>query len=195
MQVYESLQERILCLPASCALASGFLVYLGPYQFPFRRSMLTISWVKCLNDRGLPLVLDSLSLIKGRVIKWQMESLTHLLSNSSEISIPSEEWRVHFATDQINNDLFISNTDNKINESNPKMLDTSRQNINNNNNMDKDVSPAQDLNNAINQNDSFQQQSFLEESTLKLDEHHSSRGSDDVKKNKKNFFIKKSFFF
>ena len=178
MQVYESLQERILCLPASCALASGFLVYLGPYQFPFRRSMLTVNWVKCLNDRGLPLVLDSLSLIKGRVIKWQMESLSHLLSNSNEISIPSEEWRVHFASDQINNDLFISNTD-KMNESNPKMIDTSRTNANN---MEKNISPSHDANNTINQNDSFQQQSFLEESTLKIDEHRSSRGSEDVKK-------------
>ena len=97
---------------------------------------------------------------------------------SNEISIPSEEWRVHFASDQINNDLFISNTD-KMNESNPKMIDTSRKNANN---MEKNISPSHDANNTINQNDSFQQQSFLEESTLKIDEHRSSRGSEDVKK-------------
>jgi dynein heavy chain len=107
MQIYESLQERIFCLPASCALAAGFIVYLGPYQFPFRRIMLTNNWIKCLNDRGLPLVLDSLNLVKGRVVKWQMDSLTHLLANSSVITIPGEEWRVHFASEKIENQLFI----------------------------------------------------------------------------------------
>lgn len=90
MQVYESVKERIFCLPASCALAAGFLVYLGPYQFPFRRIMLTNNWIKCLQDRGLPLVLDYLNLIKGRVVKWQMDSLAHLLSNSHIINIPGE---------------------------------------------------------------------------------------------------------
>lgn len=170
MQVYESLQERILCLPASCALASGFLTYLGPYQFPFRRLMLTIHWVKCLNDRGLPLVLDSLNLIKGRVVKWQMESLTHLLTSSNDVSIPSDDWRVHFASDQITNDLFISNNDKSI-ESKIKILSGSKQNL-----QQQNVSQSHDLN-----ADSFQQAgSFLEESTLKIDDRPSSRGTEDV---------------
>lgn len=109
MQVYESVQERIFCLPASCALAAGLLVYLGPYQFPFRRIMLTNNWIKCLNDRGLPLVLDSINLIKGRVVKWQMESLVHLLANSNIVPIPGDDWKVHFASDQIDNQLFMGN--------------------------------------------------------------------------------------
>ena len=109
MQVYESVQERIFCLPASCALASGLLVYLGPYQFPFRRIMLTNNWIKCLNDRGLPLVLDSINLIKGRIVKWQMESLVHLLANSNIVPIPGDDWKVHFASDQIDNQLFMGN--------------------------------------------------------------------------------------
>jgi dynein heavy chain len=108
MQIYDSLKERIFCLPGACALAAGFLVYLGPYQFAFRRSMLTIHWVKCLNDRGLPLVLDSLSLIKGRVVKWQMESLAHLLAYSSDLAIPGEDWKVHFASESVA-DTFICN--------------------------------------------------------------------------------------
>ena len=107
MQIYESLQERIFCLPGVCALASGFLTYLGPYQFQFRRLMLTSVWVKCLSDRGLPLVIDSLNLIKGRVVKWQMESLAHLLPFSANVSIPGEEWKVHFASDQLTNEPFI----------------------------------------------------------------------------------------
>lgn len=109
MQIYDSVQERIFCLPGACALASGFLVYLGPFQFPFRRSMLTAAWVKCLNDRGLPLVLDSISLINGRTVKWQMNSLSHLLVYSSDISIPGEDWRVHFASEQVLNEPFIGN--------------------------------------------------------------------------------------
>ena len=107
MQVYESLQERIFCLPGTCALAAGFLVYLGPYQFPFRRSMLTNHWVKCLHDRGLPLVLDSLNSIKGRVVKWQMESLSHLLSYASDVPLPGDDWKVHFASEQIVDEPFI----------------------------------------------------------------------------------------
>ena len=97
-------------MPAACAMAAGFLVYLGPYQFPFRRIMLTNNWIKCLNDRGLPLVLDQLNLIKGRVVKWQMDSLSHLLSNAHIIGIPGEDWKVHFASDQIDNQLFMGQT-------------------------------------------------------------------------------------
>ena len=107
MQIYESLQERLFSLPAGCALAAGFLVYLGPYQFPFRKAMLTTHWIKCLSDRGLPLVLDSLSLIKGRIIKCQMESLSHLLIHSSNINIPGDDWKVHFASEQFSEEPFI----------------------------------------------------------------------------------------
>lgn len=114
MQIYDSIQERIFCLPGACALAAGFLVYLGPYQFPFRRTMLTSHWVKCLHDRGLPLVLDSISSIKGRVAKWQMPSLSYLLAFSGDVSVPGDEWRVHFASEQVVNEPFIGkkNTNN-----------------------------------------------------------------------------------
>ena len=120
MQIYESLQERIFCLPGACSLTAGFLVYLGPYQFPFRRIMLTNHWIKCLADRGLPLVLDSLNLIKGRIVKWQMDSLSHLLVYANEVSIPGEDWKVHFASEENLNDTFIvptnSDTEEEINQ-------------------------------------------------------------------------------
>jgi hypothetical protein len=120
MQIYESLQERIFCLPGACALTAGFLVYLGPYQFPFRRIMLTNHWIKCLADRGLPLVLDSLNLIKGRIVKWQMDSLSHLLVYANEVTIPGEDWKVHFASEENLNDTFIvptnSDTEEEINQ-------------------------------------------------------------------------------
>ena len=110
MQIYESLKERIFCLPGACALAAGFLVYLGPYQFAFRRSMLTTHWVKCLNDRGLPLVIDALSLIKGRVVKWQMDSLAHLLSYSNDVAVPGEDWKVHFASESVSGTFICNST-------------------------------------------------------------------------------------
>ena len=108
MQIYESLQERIFCLPGACALSAGFLIYLGPFDFRFRRLMLTGYWIKCLNDRGLPLVLDSISLIKGRTIKWQMESLSHLLPYANEINVPNGDgWVLNFASDVNPNEPFI----------------------------------------------------------------------------------------
>jgi hypothetical protein len=94
-------------MPGACALAAGFLVYLGSYQFAFRRTMLTVGWPKCLLDRGLPFVLDSLSPLKGRTIKWQMDSLSHLLVYATQVPIPSNEWRVHFASEQVATEPFI----------------------------------------------------------------------------------------
>ena len=125
MQIYESLQERIFCLPGACALTAGFLVYLGPYQFPFRRVMLTNHWVKCLCDRGLPLVLDSLNLIKGRIVKWQMDSLAHLLTYANDVSIPGEDWKVHFASEENLNDTFIVPTNSDTEEDTKAILQTS----------------------------------------------------------------------
>lgn len=69
--------------------------------------MLTMHWIKCLSDRGLPLVMDSLSNINGRIVTWQMESLSYLLPKCREISIPNDDWRVHFASDHIINEPFI----------------------------------------------------------------------------------------
>ena len=71
-------------------------------------------WVKCLRDRGLPLVLDSLSHVSGRIITWQMDSLLHLLSQSRDISIPNDDWKVHFASDQITHEPFIGKTISKL---------------------------------------------------------------------------------
>jgi hypothetical protein len=111
MQIYNSVQERILSLPGACALAAGFLTYLGPFKFSFRRSMLTIHWMKCLNERGLPLLLDSISLINGRTIKWRMDNLEDLMKYSSEVSLPGDDWRVKFASEEIENEPFIMSGD------------------------------------------------------------------------------------
>ena len=39
-----------------------------------------------------------------------MESLSYLLANSSIVTIPGDDWKVHFASEQIDNNLFIGGT-------------------------------------------------------------------------------------
>jgi dynein heavy chain len=41
------------------AIAAAFATYLGPYGFSFRRDMMTVHWPQCLEERGVPLVLDA----------------------------------------------------------------------------------------------------------------------------------------
>ena len=95
MGIYNSLKERIFCLPGACALSAAFIVYLGPFQYPFRHKMLTVSWMKCLRERGLPLVFDSISPIRGRVVKWKMASLAHFLAHTNEIYVPDDDcWQL-----------------------------------------------------------------------------------------------------
>ena len=39
-------------------MAAAFATYLGPYSFAFRREMLTEHWPRCLDERGVMLVVD-----------------------------------------------------------------------------------------------------------------------------------------
>jgi hypothetical protein len=39
-------------------MAAAFATYLGPYKHSFRRKMLTVHWPECLQERGVPLLLD-----------------------------------------------------------------------------------------------------------------------------------------
>ena len=39
-------------------MAAAFATYLGPYKHSFRRQMLTVHWPECLQERGVPLLLD-----------------------------------------------------------------------------------------------------------------------------------------
>lgn len=64
-QVYDSHGRRLLAIPGGCAVAAGFATYLGPYHHSFRRVMLTVHWPNCLRERGIPLVIDSVDMLKG----------------------------------------------------------------------------------------------------------------------------------
>lgn len=37
--------------------------------------MLTIQWIKCIKDRGMTIVFDQISSVKGRIINWQLDSI------------------------------------------------------------------------------------------------------------------------
>lgn len=50
-------------------------MYLGPYTYGFRRLMLTAHWIKCIKDRGMTIVFDQISSVKGRIINWQLDSI------------------------------------------------------------------------------------------------------------------------
>eukprot|EP00105_Crassostrea_gigas_P044993 XP_019929141.1 PREDICTED: dynein beta chain, ciliary isoform X4 [Crassostrea gigas] len=74
-QIYDSHERRAVAIPGGCAMAAAFATYLGPYHHNFRRVMLTIHWPNCLRERGIPLVIDSIDGLKGRVIDWSIDFL------------------------------------------------------------------------------------------------------------------------
>ena len=75
-EIFQSTAERQSTLIGSCAIASAFLIYLGPYKYAFRRLMLTVHWIKAIQDRGLTIVFDQISSVKGRIINWQLNPLS-----------------------------------------------------------------------------------------------------------------------
>jgi len=74
-KIFESSGERQSTLIGTCAIGSGFLMYLGPYTYGFRRLMLTVQWIKCIRDRGMTIVFDQISSVKGRIINWQLDAI------------------------------------------------------------------------------------------------------------------------
>ena len=65
-QVFDSYKRRLVAVSGGCAMAGGFATYLGPYHHNFRRVMLTVHWPNCLRERGIPLVIDSVDVLRGQ---------------------------------------------------------------------------------------------------------------------------------
>ncbi|CAF3502703.1 unnamed protein product [Rotaria socialis] len=74
-KIFESSAERQTTLIGTCSIGSAFLIYLGPYPYSFRRLMLTSHWIKCIRDRGMTIVFDQISCVKGRIINWQLNTI------------------------------------------------------------------------------------------------------------------------
>jgi len=75
-QIFDNHKRRLVSIPGGCAMAAGFATYLGPYHHNFRRVMLTVHWPNCLRERGIPLVIDSIDGLKGRVVVFVYFLLT-----------------------------------------------------------------------------------------------------------------------
>ena len=58
-EILRSINSREIAIAGGVAMAAAFATYLGPYSFVFRREMLTVHWPRCLDERGVPLVLDT----------------------------------------------------------------------------------------------------------------------------------------
>ncbi|CAF4106350.1 unnamed protein product, partial [Adineta steineri] len=91
-KIFETSVERQSTLNGTCAIASAFLTYLGPFTYGFRRLMLTVHWIKCIRDRGMTIVFDQISSIKGRIINWQLdpvkENLLQIIDEQKSFSGP-----------------------------------------------------------------------------------------------------------
>ncbi|GFO25145.1 dynein beta chain, ciliary-like, partial [Plakobranchus ocellatus] len=74
-QIFDSFERRMVAIPGGCAMAAAFATYLGAYHHNFRRVMLTVHWPGCLRERGVPLVIDSVDGLRGRVIDWSIAFL------------------------------------------------------------------------------------------------------------------------
>ncbi|XP_071095883.1 uncharacterized protein [Haliotis cracherodii] len=74
-QIYDSHTRRLVAIPGGCGMSAAFATYLGPYHHNFRRVMLTVHWPNCLRERGVPLVIDSIDGLRGRVIDWSINFL------------------------------------------------------------------------------------------------------------------------
>ncbi|CAF1029825.1 unnamed protein product [Adineta steineri] len=78
-KIFETSVERQSRLNGTCAIASAFSIYLGPYTYGFRCLMLIVHWIECIRDRGMTIVFDQISSIKGPIINWQLDPIKEKL--------------------------------------------------------------------------------------------------------------------
>jgi hypothetical protein len=55
--------------------------------------MLTVHWIKCIKDRGMTIVFDQISSVKGRIINWQLDSQTQTITNDEQKLLSGSEYR------------------------------------------------------------------------------------------------------
>ena len=60
-QFLQTISKREAAIAGAVCMAAAFATYLGPYKHSFRREMLTVHWPECLEERGVPLLLDDAS--------------------------------------------------------------------------------------------------------------------------------------
>lgn len=55
------------------AISAGFVTYMGPYPYMFRRMLLTVDWAQCLAERGIPLVFDTIDPVNGHQVEFMLD--------------------------------------------------------------------------------------------------------------------------
>ena len=92
LQLLESISTREEAVAGGVAMAAAFATYLGPYSFTFRREMLTVHWPKCLDERGVMLVVDNSAPYAGAEVfmmeKAQQEPTSSAETTASEQEVP-----------------------------------------------------------------------------------------------------------
>ena len=83
LQLLESISTREEAVAGGVAVAAAFATYLGPYSFTFRREMLTVHWPKCLDERGVMLVVDNSAPYAGAEV-FMMEKEQQAPTSSAE---------------------------------------------------------------------------------------------------------------
>ena len=78
-QVLDCLPQRKSAIAGGTAMAAALCSYLGPYPYNFRRLMLTVCWTNCLRERGIPLVVDSIHVIKGKLLNFELIKSTYMI--------------------------------------------------------------------------------------------------------------------
>ncbi|XP_022099208.1 dynein beta chain, ciliary-like [Acanthaster planci] len=93
VQICRSLPQRLFAIPGAVAMAAAFASYLGAYDPKFRRVMLTIQWPMCLQERGVPLLIDAVDPMKGWIVEWAIHT-NRTRSNTVTSSAHSNEEEV-----------------------------------------------------------------------------------------------------
>eukprot|EP00057_Strongylocentrotus_purpuratus_P006394 XP_011660868.1 PREDICTED: dynein beta chain, flagellar outer arm [Strongylocentrotus purpuratus] len=82
LQICQSLPQREFAISGAIAMAGAFTTYLGPYDPKFRRSVLTVHWPLCLQERGVPLVIDAIDPMKGWIVEWAIHTSPKTRANT-----------------------------------------------------------------------------------------------------------------
>ncbi|XP_033641711.1 dynein beta chain, flagellar outer arm-like [Asterias rubens] len=90
IQICQSLPQREFAIPGAVAMAAAFATYLGAYDTKFRRVMLTIQWPMCLQERGVPLLIDAVDPMKGWIVEWAIHT-NRTRSNTVISSVQSND--------------------------------------------------------------------------------------------------------
>ncbi|XP_020627063.1 dynein beta chain, flagellar outer arm-like isoform X2 [Orbicella faveolata] len=90
LQLLESISTREEAVAGGVAMAAAFATYLGPYSFSFRREMLTVHWPKCLDERGVMLVVDSSAPYAGAEV-FMMEKAQQAPTSSAQPAVSEQE--------------------------------------------------------------------------------------------------------